>query len=56
MATTLGVGTSAPGGEASPARRGLQRGCFQRRYAPRGTCPPLGDFAAPALGCWILPT
>ncbi|QCD99297.1 hypothetical protein DEO72_LG7g578 [Vigna unguiculata] len=64
----VGAGTSAPGGEASPARRGLQRGCFQRRYAlggtrhppgdleaaaPGGTCPSPGDFVAAALGCWF---
>ncbi|QCD82539.1 hypothetical protein DEO72_LG2g2879 [Vigna unguiculata] len=68
VAATVGTGTSAPSGEASPARRDLQRGCFQRRYTPGDTCHPLGgleaaapgdtclslgDFATTAFDCWF---
>ncbi|QCD83451.1 hypothetical protein DEO72_LG2g3795 [Vigna unguiculata] len=35
----MGTETSAPGGEASPIKRDLQRGCFQRRYAPGDMSP-----------------
>jgi len=61
------LGTGDEGG-GRPARRGLQRGCFQSRYVPvgtrhplggleaatpGGTCPLLGDFAVVAFGCWF---
>jgi len=59
-------GTLTPGGVGDPARHGLQRGDFQRCYAPGGmrhppgglnaaapggTCPLPSDFVAATLVC-----